>query len=52
MQNDVGVLSLDLFNVNSSFKCINIANSPGDFLQIADNLIWDILKLLLCWEDA
>ena len=53
MQNDVGVLSLDLFNVNGSFKSINIANnSPGDFLQIADNLIWDILKLLLCWEDA
>ena len=53
MQNDVGVPSLDLFNVNGSFKSINIANnSPGDFLQIADNLIWDILKLLLCWEDA
>ena len=40
MQNDVGVLPIDLFNVNGSFKSINIANnSPGDFLQIADNLI-------------
>ena len=52
MQNDVGVPSLDLFNVNGSFKSVNIANSPGDLLQIADNLILDILKLLLCWEDA
>ena len=52
-KNDVGVLSIDLFNLNGSFKSVNIANnSPGDFLQIADNLIWDILKLLLCWEDA
>ena len=40
MQNDVGVLSLDLFNANGSFKSIDIANNcPGDFLQIADNLI-------------